>query len=109
MIINPTEFTWDGATTRVDSSTYDASQRKGYDLAIKPTGAPDSDFNIIMGVISNSQSFVAPISDLANPIEAGNWTAGVREVDINGITSDWAQLEFVIAVEPSIPVNFTAS
>jgi len=109
MIINPTQFSWDGATERVDATTYDATDRKGYDLAVKPTGAPDADFVVIMGVISTNQSYVAPIADLTNPIEKGLWTAGVREVDINDITSDWAQLDFIVEVAPNAPSNFIAS
>ena len=109
MIINPTQFAWDGATERVDTTAYAATDRKGYDLAIKPTGAPDTDFIVIMGVISTSQSYVAPIADLANPIVKGAWTAGVREVDINDITSDWAQLDFIVEVAPNMPSNFIAS
>jgi len=109
MIVNPTKFNWDGATDRVDGTAYNVADRKGYDLAVKPTGAPDTDFVVIMGVISNSQSYEAPIADLANPILKGSWTAGVREVDINDITSDWAQLDFIIEVAPNVPTNFIAS
>lgn len=109
MLTNPTQFSWDGAATRIDGTVYDSTDRKGYNLAIKPTGAPDSDFTEILGVISNSQSYVAKISDLANPIPKGMWTAGVREIDINDLRSNWASVDFIIEVAPSAPTNFIVS
>ena len=109
MIVNPTQFSWDGATDRVDGTLYEITDRKGYDLAVKPVGAPDTDFVVILGVISNSQSYVAPIADLVNPIEKGSWTAGVREVDVNDIRSDWALVDFIVEVAPNAPTNFIVS
>jgi len=106
MIVNPTTFSWDGATQRVDDTDYLATDRKGYDLAIKPTGAADDQFVVIMGVISTDQHYVAPLADLANPIEKGAWTAGVREVDVYDIRSDWAEADFVMEVAPKPPTNF---
>lgn len=109
MLVNPKQFSWDGATTRVDGSTYDITDRKGYDLAIKPVGATDVEFVEILGVISTNQSFVAQISELANPINKGTWTAGVREVDNNNIKSEWASLDFIVEVAPNAPTNFIVS
>ncbi len=109
MIVNPKQFSWDGATTRVDGTPYGVADRKGYNLAIKPTGTNDSDFVEILGVISTNQSYIAQISKLANPIKKGKWTAGVREVDINDIKSAWAEIDFIVEVAPSVPTNFIVS
>lgn len=108
MIINPQEFKWTGATKRTNGVPYPPSERKGYELAIRLKGS--TDWKVVLGVISNNNDYVAPIGDLANPLNYGNYEAVVRDVDINDLKSDWSTtLEFSILAAPEAPVNFTIS
>jgi hypothetical protein len=110
MKTNPSQFSWQGATQRTDGSPYGPDDRRGYDLAIKEYGTGDEEYEVLLGVISTDNQYIAPVSDLANPIPEGHWEISVREVDNDNRVSEWATPLDVwyTDADPLPPTNFTA-
>jgi len=108
-MINPKQFKWTGATERTDGTPYLPTDRKGYDVSIRQAGESRT-ANIVLGVISQTQDFVMPIVDLANPPAEGDWLLAVREVDSGGRVSAWSDdLPFsVVVAVPKSPTGLAA-
>ncbi|PCI07592.1 MAG: hypothetical protein COB77_04250 [Gammaproteobacteria bacterium] len=90
---NPTQFKWTGATEREDGSAYLPTDRKGYNASLRPAdeAAELPDNYIVFSPISQTQDFVFPVADLANPPSEGDWLITVQEVDNEGRVSVWTE------------------
>ena len=110
---NPKQFSWTGATMREDGTPYLPSDRKGYNASIRPANYPDAlpEEYIIFSPISETQEFVLPVSELANPPTDGDWLLSVQEVDKDNRQSAWSDdLPFTwVTANPKPPTGLLAS
>lgn len=109
---NPINFSWTGATERVDGTPYLPVDRKGYNASMRPINeaASSPDNFIVFSPISETQDFVFPVMQLANLPTDGDWLFTVQEVDKQNRLSDWAtEISFTwVTANPKPPTLLSA-
>lgn len=102
------EFHWIGSDKRMDESPYLASERRGYEVSIRPIDdidLPQDDY-IVFTATSEAYDYTMPYGDLGNPLAPGDWLMSVRDVDKEGRVSDWS-FDITITIEVAPPKSPT--
>ena len=111
MKINPKELSWRGTSARSDGTPYLPSERHGYEVGYKKTGAT-VDNSVLMSVVAEDSNYVAPLSNTA-ALPFDTYSFAVRDIPKNGSPSDWSlpiSVEFKkVYAMPEMPTSLQAT